>query len=245
MAHPAQTSEVARHRPANSRCVTCLMLFRPIIAGLICALILSVVPATAHHGVSQSPPSSSGKLDVILSGEISSGDSFVRDIGNGLIFRLVPSPAGFGNGWDIEIAPKEIPAGGYSEYSAIVTPPYHFYNMRYVNASYGVTARQAVAISPRVFQFAETPEDMQAASVVVNSIIYSVDWPSRKDSLAAAASKVPLGAGEFRILRSRTTLGKNNEDLGSIDWLKFEVRLRFHSGLTLQQVLFPGDTPPR
>jgi hypothetical protein len=223
------------------------MLFRPIIAGLICALVLSVGSATAHHGVSQSQPSpsSSGKPDVILSGEISSGDSFVRDIGNGLIFRLVPSPDGFGNGWDIEIAPKEIPAGSYSEYSAIVTPPYHFYNLRYVNASYGVTAGQAVAISPRAFQFAETPEDMQAASVVVNSIIYSVDWPSQKDSLAAAAAKVPLGAGEFRILRSRITPGKNNEDLGSIDWLKFEVRLRFHSGLTLQQVLFPSDSPPR
>jgi hypothetical protein len=52
-----------------------------------------------------------------------------------------------------------------------------------------------------------------------------------------------LGAGEFRILRSRITSGKNNEDLGSIDWLKFEVRLRFHSGLTLKQVVFPVGSP--
>ena len=170
-----------------------------------------------------------------------SGESFERDIGSGLIFRLVPSPAGFGKGWDIEIVPKENPPGGYSEYSAIVTPPYHFYNLRYLNASYGVTAREAIAISSRTFQFVESPENMQAASVVVNSIIYSVDWPSRQASLAAAAAKVPLGTGELRILRSQITVGKNNEDLGSIDWVKFQIRLRFHSGLTLQHVLFPGQ----
>jgi hypothetical protein len=221
---------------------------RTIIPGLVCALIFGGIPGeSALRTVPQSQHSlpAPGKPDVVISGEVTSGDSFEREIGHGLIFRLVPSPAGLGKGWDIEIAPKEKPSNGYSEYSAIVTPPYHFYNLRYLNASYGVTAREAVAISPRTFQFAESPEDMQAASVVVNSVIYSVDVSSRKDSVAAAAVKIPLGAGELRILRSRVTPGKNNEDLGSIDWIKFEVRLRFHPGLTLQQILFPGYSPPR
>ena len=202
--------------------------------GLLCVLVFAGQPQAA------SAQSASQKPDVTFTGEISSGNSFERDIGHGLIFRLVPSPAGFGKGWDIEIVPKENPTGGPAEFCAIVTPPYHFYNLRYLNASYGVTARQAVAMSPRAFQFVESPEDFAAASVVVNSVIYSVDWPSKKDSLAAAAAKVPLGAGELRVLRSRITAGKNNEDLGSIDWLKFEVRLSLHSGLTLQQILFPA-----
>lgn len=221
------------------------MASRKIIPALVCALIFGGIPDTLRAvPQSQRPFSASGKPDVVVSGEVTSGDSFIRDIGHGLIFRLVPSPAGFGKGWDIEIVPKENPSGGYSEYSAIVTPPYHFYNLRYLNASYGVTAREAVAISPRTFQFVKSSEDMQSASVIVNSVIYSVDGRSRKDSVAAAA-KVLLGAGELRILHSRITPGKNNEDLGSIDWVKFEIRLRFYSGLTLQQVLFPDQGLPR
>ena len=222
------------------------MTYRAIIFVLGCSFILNGAPAVGKRGAPQARPSrAKGKPDVLFSGEVASGASFEREIGNGLLFRLVPSPVGFGKGWDIEIVPKIVPSGGYSEYSAIVTPPYHFYNLRYLNASYDVTAKQAVAISRRTFQFAQTPEDMQAASVVVNSVIYSVDWPSKKDSLTAAASKVLLGEGELKILQSRITPGKNNEDLGSIDWLKFEVRLSFHSGLTLQQVLFPVDPQPQ
>lgn len=205
--------------------------------GFLCVLVFAGLPRAVF---AQSP---SQKPDLEFTGEISGGNSFERDIGHGLIFRLVPSPAGFGKGWDIEIVPKENPTGRPAEFCAIVTPPYHFYNLRYLNASYGVTARQAVATSPRAFQFVGSPEDFAAASLVVNSVIYSVDWPSKKDSLAAAAAKVPLGAGELRVLDSRITAGKNNEDLGSIDWLKFQVRLRFHSGLTLQQVLFPASPP--
>jgi hypothetical protein len=224
---------------------------RSILRAIVCALIFEGIwggisgRATAR-AIPQSHPSlpASGKPDLIISGEVASGDSFERDIGHGLIFRLVPSPLGFGQGWDIEIVPKENPTGGYSEYSAIATPPYHFYNLRYLNPSYGVTAREAVAISPRTFQFVETADDMAAAYVVVNSVVYSVDWTARKDSVAAEAARIPLGMGELKILHSRITPGKNNEDLGSIDWVKFEVRLRFHSGVTLQQILFPNDVPP-
>jgi len=222
------------------------MTYRALISVLVCSFILNVAPVVGQQGAPQTKPLRAlGKPDIVFSGEVASGASFEREIGNGLLFRLVPTPVGFGKGWDIEIVPKIVPSGGFSEYSAIVTPPYHFYNLRYLNGSYDVTARQAVAISPRTFQFAQTPEDMQAASVVVNSVIYSVDWPSKKDSLADAASKVPLGEGELNILQSRITPGKNNEDPGSIDWLKFEVRLSFHSGLTLQQVLFPVVPQPQ
>src|SRR6185437_12696430 len=77
----------------------------------------------AAQSVKQSFPSS--KPDVILSGTLSTGKSFERDIGHGLIFRLVPSPASYGKGWDIEIRPKGDPAGGFDEYASVATPPYH------------------------------------------------------------------------------------------------------------------------
>jgi hypothetical protein len=209
-------------------------------------LTLAATFVASPRGVAQAQKKiDSTKPDLVISGEVTAGNSFVRDIGGGLVFRLVPTPEGFGHGWDIEIVPKENPGGGYAEYSSIVTPPYHFYNERYLNPSYGITAREAVGISPRVFQFVETPEDSQAAYEVVNSVIYATDWEQHRDSLAAAAKKISLGTGELNILESRITEGKNNEDLGSIDRVKFEVALRFHSGVTLDQILFPDYSPKK
>jgi hypothetical protein len=221
------------------------MATRMIASAIFCALFFGVMGAAPRAQVQSQAPSASGKPDVVVTGEVASGNSFERDIGEGLIFRLVPTPAGFGKGWDIEIAPKENVAGGYAEYSAMVTPPYHFYNQRYLNGSYGVTAREAVAISPRKFQFVESAEDSQAALAIVNSAAYTVDWESHKDSIAADAAKIHLGAGELAILDSRITAGKNNEDLGSIDWVKFEVRLWFHPGVTLRDVIFPDYSASR
>jgi hypothetical protein len=220
------------------------MAGRNITVAILCACCTFVGASAILPAHAQAQLSISSKPDVVISGELASGKTFERDIGHGLIFRLAPSPATFGKGWDIEIVPKD-PKGGYGEYCAIATPPYHLYKPTYLNTSYGVTARQAVAMSPRNFQFVESPEDSQAASVAVNSVVYSVDWTSRRDSLAAEAAKISLGTGELKVVSSRITPGKNNEDLGSIDWIKFEVRLWLHSGINLERVLFPDHSQAR
>ena len=213
---------------------------------ILCVLALAVIFAASSQSLPQTrDKTQSTKPDLVVSGEVTSGNSFAREIGGGLIFRLVPTPGTLGDGWDIEVVPKNGPADGYAEYSAIVTPPYHFYNPRYLDASYGITAREAVGISPRAFQFVESPADSQAAYEVVNSVVYAADWEAHKDSLAAAAAKISLGTGELKILDSRITPGKNNEDLGSIDWIKFEVVLRLHSGVTLDKILFPDYLPKK
>ena len=210
------------------------MVARRIATLAVCCL------AFASASIAQS-----AKPDLVIKGQLSAGKSFQRDIGHDLIFRLVPSPASFGNGWDIQIVPKGTPAGGFEEYATVATPPYHLYKPTYLNASYGVTARQAIAMSPRKFQFVETPEDSQAAAVVVNTIVYSVDWPAHKAALESEAEKIPVGVGELKIIRARTTPAKNNEDLGSIDWIKFQVSIWMHSGVSLEQVLFPDASAPR
>jgi hypothetical protein len=200
-----------------------------IASAAICALLLVTPSASIARGPKQI---------LTLSGQLAAGRSYQHDIGRGLIFRLVPSPASFGKGWDIEIVPKAGVAGGYPEYAAIATPPYHLYKPTYINASYGVTAQEAVAMSAREFYFVETPSDSQAASVVVNTMVYAIDWQMRKESLEDSAAKIPVGVGELKIVQSRITPGKNNEDLGSIDWMKFHVTLKLASGRTLRDVLF-------
>ena len=209
--------------------------YTAVVSALFCVAVVVAAPQSTQNSFPSSKP------DVVFAAHLAAGKSFERDIGHGLLFRLVPSPASYGKGWDIEIRPKGDPRGGFDEYASVATPPYHLYKPTYLNASYGVTAQQAVAMSPRKFQFVETPQDSQAASVVVNTVVYTIDWPAHKDSIAAAAAKIPVGVGELRVLSSRITPGKNNEDLGSIDWIKFQVRLWLHSGATLEQVLSLGD----
>lgn len=212
---------------------------RTLICALVCVSALIAVASADRQPQSTLPSFPSTKPDIVISGELSAHKAFKRDIGNGLSFQLVPSPTSFGNGWDIEIVPDE-PARGFAEYASTATPPYHQYKPVYLNASYGVTAEQAVSMV-RKFQFVETSEDSRAASVVVNTVVYTLDWTAHKDSIAAQATKIPVGVGELRVMRSRITPGRNDEDLGSIDWIKFQVRLWLHSGMTMAQVLFPGD----
>jgi hypothetical protein len=219
------------------------MASRLVLRAVIALALFAAVSVTASQTDTQSrssfPSFPKAKVDLVISGELSAGKSFKRDIGSGLVFELVPSPASFGNGWDVEIVPDD-PAAGFAEYASIATPPYHQYKPTYLNASYGVTADEAVKMV-RKFQFVETPAGSQAASVVVNTVVYTLEWTAHRDSIVAQAAKIPVGVGELRIVRSRITPGKNVEDLGSIDWIKFQVRLWFHSGTTMEQVLFPVE----
>lgn len=219
------------------------MASRLVLRAVIPLALFAAFSITASQTGTQSRSSSrsfpTAKPDLVISGELSAGKSFKRDMGGGLAFQLVPSPASFGNGWDIEIVPDQR-AGGFAEYASIATPPYHQYKPTYLNASYGVTADQAVKMVRR-FQFVETPEDSQAASVVVNTVVYTLDWTAHKDSIEAQAAKILVGVGELRVVRSRVTPGKNGEDLGSIDWIQFQARLWLHSGTTMEQVLLPGE----
>ena len=218
-------------RQLTGACIIAVMRLKFVASAAICALFFVATGASSY-------PAGEPKQGVTLSGKLAAGRSYEHGVGRNLVFRLAPSPASFGKGWDIEIVPEGKPGGGYPEYAALATPPYHLYKSTYLNASYGVTAQEAVAMSPRKFYFVETPADSQTASVVVNTMVYSIDWQTRKASLEASAAKIPVGVGELKILQSRITPGRNNEDLGSIDWIKFQVTLRLDSGATLRDVLF-------
>jgi hypothetical protein len=185
----------------------------------------------------------------MLAGEVSRGESFERPIGHGLVFRLASAAGGVDTGWDIEIVPepvrgaKEGARDAQGEFSAIATPPYHFYNERYIEAIYDVTAEEAVGINPREFWFVESADDEKAAAAAVDATIYTSD-PERRDKDAEArARKIALGSGDVRILKSRITKGKGNGDLGAIEWIRFEVHIQFSPGAKLGDVLFGANEP--
>lgn len=57
-----------------------------------------------------------------FSGQVKKGEPFEKDIGGGLVFRLVPNELG----WDISIGTKDILDDNFC---SVVTPPYHGTNM--------------------------------------------------------------------------------------------------------------------
>jgi hypothetical protein len=223
------------------------MSLRAIAFAIACALAVGAAP-THSGGVRstaepQSPArpvlSSSDASEFRFAGEVIDGQPFERDLGHGLVFRLNPLGGDAAGGWVIEILPKEQLPDDPVEFSAIATPPYHFYNQRYLAAAYGYSAREAVAITLRTFYFVQSVADERIANEVVNAALYPAAASEQdKDRIAAEAAAVRLGRGELRILRSRVTNGKAGEP-DIIAWLKFEVMLNFSPGLSLQTVLAP------
>jgi hypothetical protein len=178
------------------------------------------------------------EFDLVFGDEVELGQKFEREIGHGLVFRLAPVADLPESGWRIEITPKVQPGGNPVEFAWVATPPYHFANPLYLDTSYGTTAEAAVAMSPRSFHFVLNMEDFRAAAEAVDLAIYSSNASDiERERINRAASKVETGAGEVHILKSRLIAPEGKNTLGKIAWLKFEVKLKFKSGTTMQQVL--------
>jgi len=220
---------------------------RVICLSFTCALAVAICARSSALAASQDqpPPAASAPApqpdvpELRFTGEVTRGQSFARDIGHHLTFRLTPATADEGGGWVIEILPPVEPADDPVEFAAIATPPYHTYNDRYLAAAFGYSAKEAVQAPIRKFNFVQSVTDEQRANEVVNAGLYpSTVSEADKARIAAEAADLNLGTGQLRILRFRITQGKGGSP-DTIAWVKFEVVANFSPGLTLQQVLAP------
>ena len=211
------------------------------------ALLIAVASASlqSHHKPKSTQPAITDP-DSVFTGEIERGKTYIHDIGHDLQFHLDVSPEGDYAGWDISITPKTQPSDGPIEFSAIATPPYHNFNERYLETTYNFSAQEILEMSPRRFNFVMSIDDEHRAEEVVNAMLYpnSVS-DDDKQRIAMSSSNIQLGTGEFSIQRSRVTSLKDPLYPGSIEYIKFEVKLKFPPGLTMAQVLAPVETPPK
>lgn len=217
------------------------MFPRIIAAALACAFVAAAAFAPFRAGAQSAAPAAaaSPSSEVRFSGEITNGALFEREIGHGLMFRLVPLSGDGPGGWIIEITPQVQAAADPEEFSEIVTPPYHFYNDRYLAGAYGYSTKEAAAKTERDFNFVLSLPDRRIAEEVVNAVLYpSAASEQEKQRIASEAAALNLGHGVFHILKSRVKLGKVDQP-DVIAWLKFDVVLDFSPGLTLQAVLAP------
>lgn len=203
-------------------------------------------PAPKESDQSAPAARSSTPPDIVFEGEVERGKSYDHpiehghDIERGLMFHLDPD-ADVGSGWNIEIVKKGDVSDDRNDFVAVATPPYHFFNQRYLSTAYDYTAKDAVALTPRHFYFVESLADYKIADHEVNINIYPNHAISDEiDDADDQARKVHVGRGELLILESRITPATDRDDRGTIDWIKFEVRLTFHTGLTFRRVFLRG-----
>lgn len=222
------------------------MAYRSILGAVACGLTLtagSILQATAIQEVQpKTAPASQATADspnVRFSGEVLRGQIYEHDVGHNMIFRLTPAVSDEGGGWVIGMLPSVEPADEPLEFVEIATPPYHGYNDRYLAATAGYSAREAVAVTTRKFYFVESVADEHIASEVVNAELYpSTVSDDEKARIGTEGAKIYLGSGEFRIVHSRIAPGKGGEP-DTIASLKFDVVLHFSPDITLQSVLAP------
>jgi hypothetical protein len=163
------------------------------------------------------PPQAVRQEPVRFTAEISRGQDFEREFGPGLLFRLAASKDPQTPGWTIEVRPKG-EKNPEVEFSWVVTPPYRFFNPRYLELSYGMSAKQIVDMNPRDFNFVRNRADYEAGAEAVRKLL----WPAgisdaELDRAGKTLNELPTCRGTLRILDSR--VGE------SIEWLKFEVEL--------------------
>ena len=155
-----------------------------------------------------------------LAGEVSRGQEYRREIGSGLLFLLKPASTG----WMISIVPKS-PCIENGDWASVVNAPYRNYNSLYLDAGYGVTAKEAVEISPREFSFVVTCDDYKQESHQLDIVLWPYNYSQREadDALAKLGSS-PLGKGRLTILNSKVFRADQNiegKNCGKIDLLKF------------------------
>jgi len=149
--------------------------------------------------------------------EVYQGQDFEREFGPGLLFRLKASQDPQTPGWTIEVQPKG-ETNRDVEFSWVVTLPYRFFNPRYLEMSYGMSAKQIVEMNPREFKFVLNHADYEAGAEAVKKLL----WPAgisdaELDRAGKILDELPACRATLRILDSR--IGE------SIEWLKFEVVL--------------------
>lgn len=207
----------------------------------------------AFIGLAHVEPQAGGKLpenvadstpspdppEVHFTGEVVRGQIYEHDVGHDLIFRLTPAVSDEGGGWVIGMLPSVEPPDEPLEFVEVATPPYHGYNDRYLAATAGYSSREAVQITTRKFYFVESVHDQHVASEVVNAQLYPSSVSNgERNRIDLESANLNLGSGEFHILRSHINPGKAGEP-ETIGWVRFEVTLKFSSGITLHSVLAP------
>jgi hypothetical protein len=116
--------------------------------------------------------------EIELRGEVAEKREWRAAIGEGWEFRVLPiaglpgkgDPAVDGySGWDLAIDREQ--GGGYPDALLLATPPYGSLNPREIGTTYGMRAQDAIAWTPRRFQFLTEVEQWKRARELYGTLM--------------------------------------------------------------------------
>lgn len=189
-----------------------------LMAGTAIIDAQSIMRAPRKIPGTEKPACSKGAI--CFAGRVSEGQQFRRALNDELEFVLSPD-------WTIMVVPKRA-EGACWEFASVVNPPYRAHRDLYINMSYGWTAEEEVADSPREFEFVTNCADFLAESERLNVVLwpYTVSKEKYDDALAKLGTS-KLGKGRLWITGSKVSHARDTEDekLGKIEWMSFSVEV--------------------
>jgi hypothetical protein len=160
----------------------------------------------------------------VLEARLSAGDLYTATLTEELVLSLVPelhrqNPPG----WTIRVHPADSPD---SDYSMVVTPPYRFWNPRYLDTGYGVSAREALERTPRDFAFVASSADYDAARGALDVLLWSGAYTQEEIASAnRTMDALKTYPAELSIEDGDVTPPDAIHPSGTIDWIRFRVEL--------------------
>jgi hypothetical protein len=106
----------------------------------------------------------------------------------------------------------------------VATPPYRFWNPRYVDISYGISAKESISTSPRDFAFVTNEADYKIASDAVDTVLWPYNYTKKEvDEAMTKLDTMHKKRGTFTITDASLKSGADGKD--EIEGLSFKVEL--------------------
>jgi hypothetical protein len=159
---------------------------------------------------------------VRFAGVVDDGRSFEHVVNDDYTFRMQSTADSVLSGWTIEVRTPRLAEPG-NELSSVATPPHRFWNPRYIETSYGWTARQAIEYGGREFSIVR-PEDYTR----VHDALVRLLWPNgatdaELDQAQREYDETPRYPARLRIVES--TITPTPDGIGRLGRIRFEVEL--------------------
>ena len=161
---------------------------------------------------------------ICFSGEVSAGKEFRQALNGDLAFVLAPADSG----WTIQIVPLH-PQPDCDEFASVVTPPYRGHSDLDIDMSYGVSAEDEAADSPRQFSFVTNCRDFKTEFDRLQIVLWPYSFTEQQvDKATAALGTSPLGTGRVWLTSSTIshTADTAGNKLGDIESMHFTVEIR-------------------
>ncbi len=157
---------------------------------------------------------------ICFSGRVSEGAEFRKALTKDLEFVLQP-------GWTIAIEPTH-KQGDCNEFASVVNSPYRAHRALYIDMSYGFTAEEEVAGSPREFNFVTNCKDYQTEADLLQIVLWSYSVTEQKyEEAMDKLGKSPQGKGRLWITASKISHEDDTPEskLGKIEWMTFTAEI--------------------